>query len=92
MRAVVVANVILRASDRVTPDLLLERSDMFEGLQVHEVVGVQIHEAVQVPGIPNVGIKLVRFQVDCEGPEDRIQALLEMSNDFTDDFDPQSGE
>ena len=80
-------NVLIPADQEVTTDLLLERSEKLTGLDIHGFERVHVHPSLDIPGFNEFEIKLVRFEVDCEGPDDRILALIEEAADFGDSED-----
>ena len=92
MRATITVNIVVHSGEVVTMDLLLARAEQLKGLTIHGFEGVAVHDAILMPALAEVSSpKLVRYAIDCEGPDELLGKLLESSSDFIDDA-PSGGE
>jgi hypothetical protein len=82
MRASVIVSIVIPADEKVTMDLLLERSEKLKGLTVHGFDALDVHEQLGILGKDDA-LKLARFHVNCEGSDELMKRLLEESADFS---------
>jgi hypothetical protein len=78
MRAEVVVFVTASRDTEVTEELLLKERPDLKSLTIHQRIALEVHDQVTIPGLlPAPQAKLVRYVLDVEGPDKRIQALLD---------------